>query len=157
VLGGWLVRFCRASALIGDRMTLPIRRLATRFFAVALLASAVSAAACELHLDFEGVDAASEKVERNIDPAFYRDVQRTRAATNPFGEGVIVTIEHSTIQGFVLVLGEEAWALDDATRTLTPSFPLLDAAPSSVQERSGLADPGVAERVRSRMAVTSGS
>jgi hypothetical protein len=133
------------------------RLLAPTFFAVALLGIAVSAPGCDLYVDFAGVDAASEKVVRNIDPAFDGDVQRVRALPNPFGEGVIVTIQHSTIQGAVLVLGEEAWALDDATRTLTPSFPLFDDAPTSVQARCGLADPGAADRVRSRMAVPSGS
>lgn len=143
--------------LIGARMTNSKQPLDARFFAVALLGLAVSAAGCDLHLDIEGIDAASEKVARNIDPAFYGDVQLMRAAPNPFGEGVIVTIQHSTIQGAVLVLGEEAWALDDATRTLTPSFPLFDAAPASVRARLGLADPGAAGRVRGRMAVAGGS
>ena len=80
-----------------------------------------------------------------------------RSARNPFGEGVIVTIEHSTIQGAALVLGEEAWALDTATHTLTPSLPLFETAPLTVLERSGLADPGAADRVRSRMADPGGS
>jgi hypothetical protein len=157
VPGDWLVRFRRASTLIGARMTNAKRRLAPRFFALAVLGLAVSAAGCDLYLDPDGIDAALEKVAQHIDPASNRDVLRMRAAPNPFGDGVIVTIQHSTTQGTVLVLGDEAWALDEATRTLTPSLPLFDAALTSARARFGLTDPGAADRVRSRMAVPSGS
>jgi hypothetical protein len=156
VPGDWLVRFRRASTLIGARMTNAKRRLAPRFFALAVLGLAVSAAGCDLYLDPDGIDAALEKVAQHIDPASNRDVLRMRAAPNPFGDGVIVTIQHSTTQGTVLVLAMKRghWM---RTRTLTPSLPLFDAALTSARARFGLTDPGAADRVRSRMAVPSGS